>query len=190
MRRHIGNKFMELSASDRVSLSTIRVSDRKDIFRVVDDLDRLHFGCTLIYFPYEVLDTRRIAALDMGRKQDFYYYEVVSVHYTNALSLQALFESSPKCAFVRTEALTVLELYQHLSKTSFRVYNKLVFRRLALERAKEIGGARNLLARMHFYQDVFCLSNLDEEGRFLSLVQQNPNRTARLYGSTNTGDGD
>lgn len=43
---------------------------------------------------------------------------------------------------------------------------------------------------MHFYQDVFCLNNLDEEAQFLARTRVSGGRMARLYCSANTGDGD
>lgn len=134
MRKHLGTIFIELTVNDKVSVNTIKLSARKDIFKVLDDLDKRNYGCPFIYFPYEVLDTRSLAAFDIDKKQEFYYFEVVTQCYLNSQFLQALFEFSPKCTFIRTESMSILELYDHLSQTSFRVYNQLAFRRLNLDR--------------------------------------------------------
>lgn len=162
---------------------------REDIFDIIHFIDD-KVEATHIFFTYEILDTRSLFG-EIGNSSE-YFCEVVSSYCPNSQALQIIFEATQKCTFIKTETLSILDLYEHLSKTSFRVYNKLIFKRLKLNRPQALSGARNFLTRMHFFQDVFCLNNLDDERKFLALIQQSQthNRLARIYKTSNNSDSD
>ncbi len=134
--------FLALSPAHTVSLTTIRAPTRNDALDLLD-------GYTY-FFAYELLDTRALHS-QYATPTTSFYFEIVSA---DQMTLPVPF-------FVDKCTLTIGELYQRLSESSFRVEKETIFRRLSVDRSESLKGALNPLCRLLYRQDVSCLSNLD-----------------------------
>ena len=56
MKRLYGDRFIELTPDQNVTLATVKLEARKDLFIVVDAIDNQKINCMDIFFAYELLD--------------------------------------------------------------------------------------------------------------------------------------
>jgi hypothetical protein len=71
MRRLISQKFIELTPYDFVCLVTVRLNARKDIFNVVEAIDKKMVACINVYFAYELLDINTKAAFALEEEEPY-----------------------------------------------------------------------------------------------------------------------